>query len=76
VCSITTKCSRAFLFMFQGPVTYLVYLDRFLKFIIPILKEGSPNGMLFWQEGEPQHSHIAIRVGLTDSKVSTYIDKH
>jgi hypothetical protein len=30
--------------------------------------------MLLWQEEEPQHSHIAFRVGLTGSKISTDID--
>lgn len=30
--------------------------------------------MLFLQEREPQNSHIAVRVGFTESKVSTDID--
>jgi hypothetical protein len=36
-----------------------------------ILKEEIPHGMSFRQDGKPQNFHVAVRVGLTGSNVST-----
>jgi hypothetical protein len=59
-CTLSKQNVFRHFFFAERTVTGIVYVDMLEEFLVPILEEQSPDGLLFRQYGAHQHFHREV----------------